>query len=249
MAGDFFPLESIHNFIEKTVIIEKPQRYVSKFRPTIVEETKPTNYMKTMGPSKLEMPMPTNFLKKHSKEPRLPEIKQGKSHYTCLVKKPSVPTGPFLPPVGTPPKRKATTPKGPKQAPCVVDTNKGHKECHTKNTGLIPVYIRKKDYGEVPNYLLRRKAKHQRALDEYNLNLKMQEQHETMKCLSDKECQDIIEGLKQKYSELNSEYLRLPFMIDTPSMKTKKVRLEAEMKQLEDDIKLLDRFESICQPK
>lgn len=49
------------------------QRYVSKFRPTVIEETKPTNYMKTMGPTRLDVPIPNNYLKKHSKEPRLPE--------------------------------------------------------------------------------------------------------------------------------------------------------------------------------
>ncbi|XP_051903366.1 enkurin-like [Hippocampus zosterae] len=249
MAGELYPLESIHNFIEKTVIIEKPQRYVSKFRPTVLEETKPTNYMKTMGPTRLDVPVPTNYLKKHSKEPKLPEIKQVKTHYICSSKKPAVPSGPFLPPVATPTKRKTTTPKGPKQTPCVVDTNKGHKEFHNRNSGLVPVYIRKKDYGEVPNYLMRRKAKHQKALEEYNINLKKQEEHETMKYLSDMECQAIVEDLKQKYNELNAEYQRLPFMIDTPSMKTRKVRLEVEMKQLEDDIKLLNRLESICKNK
>lgn len=58
-----------------------------------------------------------------------------------------------------------------------------------------------------------------------------------------------FQDLKQKYNELNAEYQRLPFMIDTPSMKTRKVRLEVEMKQLEDDIKLLNRLESICKTK
>ncbi|KAM9781397.1 enkurin-like [Syngnathus typhle] len=250
MAGEFYPLESIHNFIEKTVIIEKPERYVSKFRPTVLEERKPTNYMKTMGPNKLEVPIPTNYLKKHSKEPKLPEIKQVKTHYGCSLKKPAVPTGPFLPPVSpTPTKRKTTAPKGPKQPPCVVDSNKGHKESHNVNSGLVPVYIRKKDYGEVPNYLMRRKAKYQKALEEYNMNLKKQEEHETMKYLSDVECQAIVEDLKLKYNELNVEYQRLPFMIDTPSMKNRKVRLEVEMKQLEDDIKLLHRLDSICKNK
>nr|XP_057944070.1 enkurin-like isoform X2 [Doryrhamphus excisus] len=217
MAGELYPQESIHNFIEKNVIIEKPQRYVSKFRPIILEEARSTNNMKTMGPSRVEMPVPANFLKKHSKEPKLPEIKQHvRSHCTCTTKKPAVPSGPFLPPVGVPTKRKTTTPK---------------------------------DYGEVPNYLMRRKAKHQKALEEYNINLKKQEEHETMKYLSDKECQAIIQDLKIKYNELNTEYQRLPFIIDTPSMKTRKMRLEVEMKQLEDDIKLLDRLETICKNK
>ncbi|XP_061752503.1 enkurin-like [Nerophis ophidion] len=247
MAGELYPQESIHNFIEKKVIIERPERYVSKFRPVVIEECRPTNYMKTMGPTRVDVPIPTNYLKKHSKEPQLPEIKQHvRINCTCTTKKPAVPSGPFLPPVSIPIKRKTTTPKGTKQSPCVVDTNKGHKEIHNRNSGLVPVYIRKKDYGEVPNYLMRRKAKHQKALEEYNINLKKQEEHETMKYLSDKECQAIIEDLKKKYNELNVEYQRLPFIIDTPSMKTRKVRLEVEMKQLEDDIKLLDRLESIC---
>ncbi|XP_054610993.1 enkurin-like [Dunckerocampus dactyliophorus] len=250
MAGELYPQESIHNFIETHVIIEKPQRYVSKFRPIILEEARSTSNMKTMGPSRVEMPVPANFLKKHSKEPKLPEIKQHvRSHCTCATKKPAVPSGPFLPPVSVPAKRKTTTPKLPKQPPCVVDSSKGHKEVHNRNSGLVPVYIRKKDYGEVPNYLMRRKAKHQKALEEYNMNLKKQEEHQTMKYLSDKECQAIIQDLKSKYNELNTEYQRLPFIIDTPSMQIRKTRLEVEMKQLEDDIKLLDRLESICKNK
>ncbi|XP_077361419.1 enkurin-like isoform X1 [Festucalex cinctus] len=251
MAEELYPLESIHNFIEKTVIIEKPERYVSKFRPTVLEERKPIHFMKTMGPTKLDVPIPSKYLKKHSKEPKLPEIKQVKTHYVCSTKKPSVPLGPFLPPVSisTPTKRKTALPKGPKQPPSVVDSNKGHKECHTRDSGLVPVYIRKKDYGEVPNYLLRRKAKHEKALEEYNINLKKQEEHETMKYLSDTECQSIIKDLKQKYNELNAAYLRLPFVIDTLSTKDRKTRLEAEMKQLDDDIQLLDRWESISKNK
>lgn len=55
------------------------------------------------------------------------------------------------------------------------------------------IYCLLQDYGEVPNYLMRRKAKHQKALEEYNMNLKKQGEHETMKYLSDMECQAIVE--------------------------------------------------------
>lgn len=54
-----------------------------------------------------------------------------------------------------------------------------------------------------------------------------------------------FKGLKKKWDELHREYQGLPLIIDTPSKKTRKIRLEEKMSQLEKDISFFERFKTI----
>ncbi|XP_061752505.1 uncharacterized protein LOC133550561 isoform X2 [Nerophis ophidion] len=175
MAAEMCPQETIPIFIDKNGVMERPQR---------------------MGPTIVELQHSDNYVKKHSKDPKLPEIKQHVRNVYCTCTKPMLAAGTFLLPAGLPAKRMFTaTPKVSKPPLCIVDTNKGHKEYHNKFSGLVPVYVKKKD-------------------------------------------------LKKKCSRLNTAYQRLPFVIDTPSLKTRKTRLEGDMQQLENDLKLLETLVS-----
>ncbi|XP_077362031.1 enkurin-like isoform X2 [Festucalex cinctus] len=234
--GEMYPQGTIPNFIDKNVVMEKPKRYVSSSRQNNVTTTV------------IELKHPANYLTKFSIESKLPDIKPHVRNVYCTsaTKKPNLPAGAFVLPAGLPAKRMfATVPKVVKQPLCVVDSNRGHKEYHNTLSGLVPVYVRKKDYGEVPGYLLRRKGKHLKSPEEKNVIEVEKPEDPEMENFTDQDCREIIEDLKKKHSRLNTAYLRLPFVIDTPFLKNRKMRLEREMKQGETDIKLLETLLSV----
>ncbi|XP_054622051.1 enkurin isoform X1 [Dunckerocampus dactyliophorus] len=264
------PQESIYNYLIEQVDPEKAPRYTSKFRPKINMQAKLIkNTMKTMGPAKVDVPSPDKYLKKHSKEAQLPESefsnrykrlscltycptnscpaeKEG-CRRTCTAKKPPIPSRTEHPPMGIHTQRnfmKTTTAAPMKPQPASVDTNRGHKEL-LEHSGLIPKYIKKKDYGQVPEYLQQRSEEKQINVEKYNRYLKEQMELGAMKQLSDEERQLNLQSLKRTWAELHQEYQRLPLFIDTLLRKTRKERLEAEMQQLEGDIALFEKFKTI----
>ncbi|XP_067434461.1 enkurin [Thunnus thynnus] len=251
MSEVVYPRESVYNLIPKErVPTQKPPRYMSKFRPMVVlEEKLSKDTMKTMGPAKVEVPSPEKYLKKHSKEPKLPEKKEylKEVRNTCSMKKPAVPAKTDNPPMGIYTKRdfiKTTTVMPMKPQPTYVDTNKGHKEL-LENSGLVPKYIMKRDYGEVPEYLLQRNEDERRAKEEYDKFVREQMDQGAMKPLSDEERQAILERLKKNWDKVHHEYQGLSLVTDTLSKKAHKERLEVAMKKLENDINLFERFKTI----
>ncbi|XP_061614721.1 enkurin [Phyllopteryx taeniolatus] len=247
MAKTVYPQESIYNFLPELVHTEKP-KYKSKFRPAIpLEDKVPKNAMKTMGPAKVETPSPDKYLKKHSKEPTLPEKKE-RPHRMCTAKKPSVPLRSEQPPVGLHTVRNSikitTAPVRMKPLAASVDTNRGHKGL-LEHSGLVPKYVKKKGYGEVPQYLQHRGEGVQRAVEEYNDYMKEQMERGAMRQLSDEERQANLESLRRTLAELQDKYRRLPVVVDTLMRKNRKLQLEAEMKQLESDVGLFERFKTI----
>lgn len=62
-----------------------------------------------------------------------------------------------------------------------------------------------------------------------------------MQQLSVDERDDILEGLKKNWEKIHHEYQGLSVVTDTPAKKARKERIEAEMKQLEKDIELIER--------
>ena len=55
----------------------------------------------------------------------------------------------------------------------------------------------------------------------------------------------VLEGLKKNWEELHHQYQGLSVVIDTISKKARKERMEAEMKQLERDIELIENHKVI----
>ncbi|XP_029384866.1 enkurin [Echeneis naucrates] len=254
MSEVVHPQESVYNLIPREEVrCEKPPRYMSRFRPAVVlEEKLAKDAMRTMGPAKVERPSPDKYLKKHSKEPKLPEKAQcsKEERHICTVKKPAVPARTDNQPMAVHTERhliKPTAVVPMKLQPTCVDTNKGHKQL-LENSGLVPKYIRKKDYGVVPEYLLQRSEEERRAKEEYDNFVKEQKDQGAMKHLSDEERQAVLEGLKKTWDELHHEYQGLSLVTDTLSKKAHKERLETGMKQIENDIKFFERFQTIYIP-
>ncbi|XP_070784551.1 enkurin isoform X2 [Enoplosus armatus] len=253
MSEVVHPPESVYNLIPKEdVHTQKPPRYMSKYRSTVVlEKTLTKDAMRTMGPAKVEVPSPDKYLKKHSKEPKLPESEFSYRLFDhCTVKKPAVPARTDNPPMGIRTKRdfiKTATVVPMKPQPTCVDSSKGHKQLLEKS-GLLPKYIKKKHYGEVPEYLQQRNEEERRAQEEYDNFVKEQREQGAMKHLSDEERQAVLEGLKKNWDQLHHEFQGLSVVTDTMTKKSRKERLEVAMKQLESNISLFERFKTIYIP-
>lgn len=61
-------------------------------------------------------------------------------------------------------------------------------------------------------------------------------------------CGSNIQGLKNNWDELHHEYQGLSLVTDTLSKKARKERLEVALKQLENDINIIERFKTIYIP-
>ncbi|XP_073532610.1 enkurin [Phyllobates terribilis] len=254
------PAENIYNLIPKEEVkVPKPPRYMSTFRDSVkLEEKKNKAAHKTLGPAKVEVPSPKEFLQKHTKEATLAH-KSALYDSTgrpprCLAedKRPPVPYRTEQPLMGVQTNKSFITtnvaeavmavPRKPQ--PIYVDTKKGDKHL-LETSGLVPKYIKKKDYGSTPEYLAKRNEEVRKAQEEYDAYVKERLRMGAMKKLSEEERQSVIEGMKKNWDQFHHEYQGLSVVIDTVPKKAHKERLEAEMRQLERDIEMIERHKII----
>jgi hypothetical protein len=83
----------------------------------------------------------------------------------------------------------------------LVDTRKGHK-FNLDSSGMAPVYIKKKDFGSVPNYVIQRKGEVARAQAEYDNFVTEYFKKGALRTMSDEERHAILDG-KSSYSHLS----------------------------------------------
>lgn len=105
--------------------------------------------------------------------------------------------------------------------------------------------LKKKTYGRVPKYVTKIK---QEIEDEYNLVREMQieeqnEQDRQRMLMPEEERQELIAALKKKYEQLAKEYQKESHhgKLDTIGKKSRKEVLEAQMDQIEADIRKLQK--------
>ncbi|XP_071591107.1 enkurin [Heliangelus exortis] len=229
----------------------KPPRYISIYRPSVKHEAKQNKAQwKTMGPAKVAVPSPKDFLQKHSKEPKLQErkIQQDSKKLPTL----SVPRRTDHPVMGIHSKKNfintnavaAITRLPKKPQPLYVDSRQGDKYL-LETSGLVPKYIKKKDYGVTPKYLTERKEEMKKAQKEYEASILEQLKKRAMKVLSDEERKRILQGLKKNWEEVYREFQCLPVKIDTIPKRLHKEKLETQMKQLEHDIQTIEKHKVI----
>ncbi|NXN10498.1 ENKUR protein, partial [Indicator maculatus] len=247
-----FAQESIYNLLprqeEKPV---KPARYISTFRPSVKREAQENKAQwKTMGPAKVAVPSPKNFLQKHSKEPKLPARK--KEQDSKKLPALSVPRRADRPVMGIQSKKNfintnavaAITGLPKKPQPIYVDRRQGDKYL-LETSGLVPKYIKKKDFGVTPKYVTKRNEEEKRAQEEYEASILETLKKRAMKRLSDEERTSLLQGLKKNWEEVYHEFQRLPVQIDTIPKKLNKEKLETQMKQLEHDIEVIEKHKVI----
>ena len=104
-------------------------------------------------------------------------------------------------------------------------------------------YLKKQDYGKTPAYMSRVKEQIQ---SEYRMIEEMQNsnrtaQEDTVEVLSESERDRLLAGLKANWEAVNKEYQTLSFTLDTPAKKKRKEDYEAQLEQIENDIKKLSK--------
>jgi len=106
-------------------------------------------------------------------------------------------------------------------------------------------WVKKKEYGAVPRYLERIKEQTQREYEHLRaLQQQEQEQQDSEKfVLSEEELQELREGLKAKWFEVNKKYQLLTHKatLDTIGQRRRKEDCEKELNQLEKDLEKLNR--------
>ncbi|NWX07378.1 ENKUR protein, partial [Caloenas nicobarica] len=226
-------------------------RYISTFRPSVkCEAAKNKAQCKTMGPAKVAVPSPNNFLQKHSKEPKLPAKK--KEQDSKKLPALSVPRRTDRPVMGIQSKKNfintnavaAITGLPKKPRPIYVDRRQGDKYL-LEPSGLVPKYIKKKDYGITPKYVTQRNEETKRAQEEYEARILEDLKKRAMKRLSDEERRSLLQGLKKNWEEVYHEFQGLPVQLDTVPKKLYKEKLELQMKQLEHDIEVIEKHKVI----
>lgn len=106
-------------------------------------------------------------------------------------------------------------------------------------------FFKKQDFGKTPQYIERRKEEMQRAQDEYDAYIADHFRRGAMQSLREEDRQAILDGLKTNWEQLHHEYQGLSVVTDTAPKKNRKERMEAEMKQLERDIELVEKHRII----
>ncbi|GJQ79590.1 hypothetical protein Trydic_g16432 [Trypoxylus dichotomus] len=208
----------------------------------------------TLGPARLDRPKPNYYLKKNTgKPPMLPAelMDPDYGHHKCM-KESKWPPIPLRKEVLKeqdeklihPPKDFITKnvkaaiamkPKEPERK-IAVDRTGTKKEL---KAGLQPEYIYSKEFAKIPQYLDKFiKVKERQEQIRKDLALKVQP-----KCryITREQRDLLLSGLKQNWEELQTQYQGLPILTDTIPKINRKSKLEADLKQLEKDIVLVER--------
>jgi len=231
---------------------KKPKRYTSRFRDTAKQEyVSGRGNNKTMGPAKVDAPQPNDYLKKHEKEPKLP-TKEIFKYPDEERNRPSVPTKDDTPLMGLKTNKNfisnnavetiTSVPKCP--AKKFADTRHGDSQ-DLIPSGMDAVFVHKKEYGEVPSYLVKRKEEVKKAQEEYDQYVLDRFRVGALRKLTEEERDAVLDGLKANWADVHEQYQGLSVVTDTAPKKNRKERMEAQMKQLERDIELIEKHKVI----
>ncbi|XP_043546410.1 enkurin isoform X2 [Chiloscyllium plagiosum] len=214
---DEAPSECIYNLLPRP---QPPPRqrlnYHSKQRNIVQKDwDSKKSAHKTMGLPKVEPPCPKHHLLKHSKEQKLPERKPYKVPVEGI--KSSIPSDKPL--MGLRTKKnfvqanvvdvQMAVPKKP--VPIIVDTRKGNKIL-LEPSGLLPTLLYRKDFGKIPDYLIKQSEEEKKAQEEYDAYVKERIRQGSMKMLTEEERNRVLSSDVQHLTELfnsrNSSFTR-----------------------------------------
>lgn len=135
-----------------------------------------------------------------------------------------------------------SVPKKPKDI--FVDSCYGNKN-ETERSGLVPRYVKKADYGKLPNYIIKRSLEVEHAENLYDQYLNEHLKNEAAKEVSEEDRLSLLKSLKAKWDQLNHQYQGLSVVTDTVPKKFRKETLESQMSDVQKDIKFLERHTKI----
>ncbi|EDW68971.1 enkurin [Drosophila virilis] len=149
--------------------------------------------------------------------------------------------------------------------PRYVDTPVGTRQ-NLLNSGMVPQFVCRKDFGKVPVYIEKTKkmlkemhgvcCKEQARLMELCGGMKLSESMEAltkptradgappempgMRVMDQAERNDILVGLRAHLNEMTKSYQSMSLLIDSENKRQRKGKLESDLRQLEQDILLLE---------
>ncbi|KAJ3298901.1 hypothetical protein HK104_010204 [Borealophlyctis nickersoniae] len=220
--------ESVYRLMPEIIPIpEKEKRYRSKFaeqaRKEYVSGRKSTA---SMGPPKVMVNPPSEFVRKRERETKAPVAPAYEPDRTV---------------------RKAPVPKEPGQIPpppqkdfVKMNALDNINSVAKKPIDNSPRYRFKPDYGRTPEYLAKRMSEaSQAAAVQHDHHQQIQQQRamrEGLVMLPEDERIGILDGLKANWEKLNCDYQKLSLTVDTVPKIARKVNMEQQLKQLEDNI-------------
>jgi len=186
---------------------------------------------------------PGQFMKRGQKTEKvatLAEVKQSQPH--------------LLKPSNVAPRHKPAVPRADERPVCNLVTSKNFIVANAVETILAAPkkvsdgtkdFLKKEDYGKVPKYLQHIKRDIE---DEHSYIQEMMQQQEDLnrsrvKGMDENERVNLIEGLKAKWEQVNTEYQATTHLtvLDTTGKVKRKEKYEAELSQIEKDIEKLNR--------
>jgi len=188
---------------------------------------------KTMGKIKTNPPNPKDPVTKGTGDKRRKILADSRRTFqnSTLNRKPAVPTQSQAAPKYAKKSDKVnkihenamrninSVPKKPKNI--FVDSCYGNKN-ETEISGLVPRYVKKVDYGKLPNYIVKRNEEVENAENLYDSYLNEHLKKEAAKEVSEEDRLSLLNSLKVKWDQLNHQYQGLSVVTDTVPKKFKK---------------------------
>lgn len=201
-----------------------------------------------MGPARVPLESPTSFLKKGAGvSPPRPQVEHREAP---TATKPPVPRHdePSLLP---PPSKKdfistntvdvlRAVPKRPEATILDATHGRGGRQV-LEESGLVPKYSKKEDFGRVPDYLQHRKADDTMRKQTHESQLDAMARAGAPRQLSDIERVELLSGLKANWAQLHHDFQGLSVVVDTESKKLRKKKMEEKLAHLEADIQRIER--------
>ena len=102
----------------------------------------------------------------------------------------------------------------------------------------------------MPAYLKKNKAAleaEKRQVEEYMALREQQELKDAgvIRTVSGEERDELLRHLKIKWAQVNTAYQKMTFTLDTPAKQKRKEQYEAELSEIERDIRMLEKGETI----
>ncbi|CAL1687858.1 unnamed protein product [Lasius platythorax] len=141
---------------------------------------------------------------------------------------------------------KRSYPAEPKQR--FVDTRYGNTH-DLKSSGLLPIYVNKKNYGKVPKFVVvDTKADvsvETEVIKQRDFNGDKTSKISSCRYIDREERRKLLDGMKKKWEEAMRQFQGLPFLADTLPKAQKKAKMERELQQLEKDIAIIEQHPHI----
>ena len=102
-------------------------------------------------------------------------------------------------------------------------------------------FVRKKDYGKVPDYLIQRRLRKEREEQKQFEDAEAAKIPKGMRKMTDDEREETLSILAENKRQILQKMKNLPLVIETPSMKRYQATLNTQMNEVENNIVLFRR--------